>query len=103
MTRRIWLRRLLAVTGVLALGGIGWAAAISERADCPGKIICPITGKLVCKDQCPARDATRPDCPGQIVCPLTGKLVCKDRCPVNRQVNGAVPASVPPCCQKKRT
>lgn len=101
MTRRIWLRRLLVVVGVLTLGGLGLAAASSERADCPGKIVCPLTGKLVCKDQCPARDASRPDCPGQIVCPLTGKLVCKDRCPANHQnVNGGDPASVPPCCKK---
>lgn len=53
MTRRRWLHRLLVLTGVLALGGIGWAAASSERPDCPGKIICPLTGKLVCKDRCP--------------------------------------------------
>jgi len=26
--------------------------------------------------------ADRPDCPGKIVCPLTGQLVCKDRCPL---------------------
>lgn len=73
MTRRIWLRRTLVVTGVLALGGIGWAAASSERPDCPGKIICPITGKLV----------------------------CKDRCPLNGQNNAAqATTEVPPCCKK---
>ena len=27
-------------------------------------------------------DPQRPDCPGRIVCPLTGKPVCKDRCPL---------------------
>ncbi len=101
MIRRMWLRRLLAVAGVLTLGGIGWAAANSERADCPGKIVCPLTGNLVCKDQCPARDANRPDCPGQIVCPLTGKLVCKDRCPANgKSYDVTDPATVPPCCIK---
>jgi hypothetical protein len=26
----------------------------AERADCPGKIVCPITGELVCADRCPA-------------------------------------------------
>lgn len=33
-------------------GGMGVVA--SERADCPGKIVCPITGELICADQCPA-------------------------------------------------
>lgn len=63
MTRRIWLRRLLMVAGVLTLGGIGWAAAGSERLDCPGKIVCPVTGKLVCKDRCPlgANSVGNPD------------------------------------------
>ncbi|MEE8153401.1 MAG: cation transporter [Phycisphaerales bacterium] len=34
-----------------------------------------------------ARAQDRPDCPGKIICPLTGDLVCKDRCPLG--VNGA--------------
>ena len=29
-------------------------------------------------------NSARPDCPGQIVCPLTGELVCKDKCPVGK-------------------
>ncbi len=31
-------------------------------------------------------DPLRPDCPGRIVCPLTGKPVCKDRCPLDEAV-----------------
>jgi hypothetical protein len=33
------------------------------RADCPGQIVCPITGELVCIDRCPlgAGGVTRPD------------------------------------------
>lgn len=101
MTRRVWLHRILAVAGVLTLGGIGWATASSDRPDCPGKIVCPLTGQLICKDQCPARDASRPDCPGQIICPLTGKLVCKDRCPANgNSTYIADRATTPPCCRK---
>ncbi len=45
---------------VLSAGSIGAAAArflasepSAERADCPGKITCPLTGEQVCKDQCP--------------------------------------------------
>ena len=48
-----------------ALGGAGWAStgqtASAERADCPGKIVCPITGELVCIDQCPAGAGTKGD------------------------------------------
>ena len=105
MTRRMWFRRLVALVGAVTLGGLGLAAASSERPDCPGKIVCPITGKLVCKDQCPARDANRPDCPGQIVCPLTGQLVCKDRCPLHesRDNNAAGSSEKPSCCSKGKS
>lgn len=58
------------------------SSASDDRADCPGKIICPITGEEICKDQCPLTDPDRPNCPGRIECPLTGELVCRDRCPL---------------------
>ncbi|MGE3108374.1 MAG: hypothetical protein AB7G11_03865 [Phycisphaerales bacterium] len=29
-------------------------AVATERADCPGKIVCAITGELICADRCPA-------------------------------------------------
>jgi len=99
MKRRMWFRRFVALAAVLTLGGFGLAAASSERSDCPGKIVCPITGKLVCKDRCPAPDTNRADCPGRIVCPLTGKLVCKDRCPLHKSSDGNA-ADKPSCCSK---
>jgi len=40
--------------------------------------------------------ATRPDCPGTIVCPLTGETVCRDRCPLNGDPRDT--PSVSPCC-----
>lgn len=48
------------VTGIAAASAV--AAYIvnapgSEREDCPGKIVCPITGELICADQCPAEAA----------------------------------------------
>ena len=39
-----------ALTGCSSTGQM----ARAERADCPGKIVCPLTGELVCIDQCPA-------------------------------------------------
>ncbi len=38
----------------------------------------------------------RPDCPGKIVCPLTGELVCRDRCPLG--AGGAKSETAPGCC-----
>ncbi|HYE60710.1 MAG TPA: hypothetical protein VD997_01830 [Phycisphaerales bacterium] len=32
-------------------------AVNDERPDCPGKIVCPLTGETICADQCPARKA----------------------------------------------
>ena len=80
------MRKVVIWTAMLALvfGGTvyGYTAASSTRTDCPGKIICPITGHEVCKDQCPLADAARDDCPGKAQCPIDGDLVCRDHCPL---------------------
>ncbi|MDP6478810.1 MAG: hypothetical protein QGI75_02065 [Phycisphaerales bacterium] len=41
----------------------------------------------------------RPDCPGKIVCPLTGELVCKDRCPLGEKASDARTNELPECCR----
>ena len=41
---------------------------------------------------------SRPDCPGKIICLLTGELVCKDRYPLGAQ-NRAGSADLPACCR----
>lgn len=68
---------------VLVLGATVAADGFTRdkaRSDCPGRIVCPITGEETCQDQCPLVDARRPDCPGQIECPITGEPVCRDEC-----------------------
>jgi hypothetical protein len=35
---------------VVAANGL---AVDSGRADCPGKIECPLTGEVICRDECP--------------------------------------------------
>jgi hypothetical protein len=95
-------------TTLLGLGGLvlaavsafGFANAKSERADCPGKITCPLTGEVICRDQCPNVDPDRADCPGRIECPLTGELICVDQCPAAKTEAGKG-EDVPACCQKK--
>lgn len=76
--------RLAAVSmaGIVAVAGIVLAQPHAERTDGPGKITCPQTGEIICRDTCPTVDPNRADCSGRIVCPLTGKLVCQDRCPL---------------------
>ena len=93
---------LLSVGGLVlaAASALGIAAASSERADCPGEITCPLTGEVICRDQCPNIDPNRADCPGRIECPLTGELVCVDQCPVNA-AHSTSKADVPDCCRKK--
>lgn len=100
-----------AVLGIVAFGAGGagstrfagdLASADSERPDCPGKIICPLTGQPVCVDKCPVKDPLREDCPGRIVCPLTGELVCKDRCPLGDGTKASAKTrSKPSCCDKQ--
>ncbi len=87
--------------GSLALataGAFGLASSGTDRADCPGKIACPLTGEEICRDQCPTIDSGREDCPGRIECPLTGELVCVDQCPLD-QTSASVPVARP-CCKK---
>lgn len=88
--------------GCLALAtasALGIARAASERADCPGKVTCPATSEIFCRDQRPTIDPNRADCPGQIECPITGELVCADHCPVDQQ-DSAITPSCPSCCKK---
>ena len=43
---------LFVAVPVLAAAAIA-AAAVAGRSDCPGTKICPLTGEVVCIDQCP--------------------------------------------------
>ncbi len=90
---------VLALTGGLFAYQLAFASG--GRAECPGKIICPITGEEICKDQCPLMDQDRPDCPGKIECPLTGDLVCRDRCPLGAE-KAKADTAVPSCCQGRK-
>jgi len=72
----------------------------SQRSDCPGKIVCPITGDEVCRDRCPQVDAARTDCPGQVDCPVTGELVCRDNCPLDTAAAVNPKQAVRSCCRR---
>lgn len=102
-THRNLIVAAVVAVGLVAVTGIVLAQSRPERANCPGKIICPLTGETICRDKCPTIDPNRPDCPGRVVCPLTGKLVCKDRCPLqeNGAVDGLSKSDLPSCCAKK--
>ncbi|MHC4219854.1 MAG: hypothetical protein ACYSU7_15540 [Planctomycetota bacterium] len=45
----------------------------------------------------------RPDCPGKIICPLTGEPVCKDRCPLGADAETAADeaSALPACCRSR--
>jgi len=72
---------VMVLTGGLFAYRLAFASADS-RPDCPGKIVCPITGQEICKDECPLVDLALQGCPGKITCSLTGDIVCADGCPV---------------------
>ena len=53
-------------------------------------------------------EAVRSDCPGKIECPLTGELVCKDRCSLAaaKDKKGATKeattdSELSPCCRNR--
>ncbi|MFQ5429199.1 MAG: hypothetical protein ACE5E1_02715 [Phycisphaerae bacterium] len=88
------------LVGLVALTSLVLAQTRGERADCPGKIICPQTGELICRDACPTVDPDRRDCPGRIICPLTGEWVCTDRCPLGKKTTeSAKTPDRPSCCK----
>lgn len=105
MTRRAYIVPIVALAGLglATLGSFALTRGQATRPDCPGKIVCPQTGELVCRDRCPTVDSDRRDCPGRIVCGLTGELVCRDRCPLGVQgVTARKPqVKVPSCCVEK--
>lgn len=91
----------LAMLSAVSLGAVSLVTGSAERIDCPGKISCPQTGQLVCRDQCPTLDPDRPDCPGRIECPLTGDLICVDRCPVGNAAGDlSNEKGIPSCCKE---
>lgn len=102
MTRRTLLTTAVAA-GLIGLAGFAAlaTAAAAGRPDCPGKIVCPQTGQLICRDKCPTVDPNRPDCPGRITCPQTGELVCRDRCPLNGSEATAA-KDTPACCRGRK-
>lgn len=100
MSRKGFIGLTTALVAASSVGAIGLVSQHTTRTDCPGKIECPLTGELVCRDQCPSIDPERADCPGRIECPINGELVCKDRCPAQESAKqaGAV-STVPTCCK----
>lgn len=89
----------VAVLATATVGSLKLAQAQADRPDCPGKIVCPLTGEQVCRDRCPTVDPNRSDCPGRILCPLTGEPVCRDRCPIGgAATKDADMGGKPLCC-----
>ena len=44
----------LASAALIGSGALAYALVSGEkREDCPGKIICSVTGQEICKDRCP--------------------------------------------------
>ncbi len=105
--KNVFVKKGLWIVGLLLILGVSVAAygfsQTEERADCPGKLVCPLTGEEVCKDQCPLVDANRADCPGKVECPLTGEMVCRDECPLSADSKTTkADEELPPCCRGKK-
>ena len=61
------MKRLLvrSAVAIVLLGGAVFALrASTERADCPGKIVCPLTGEVICADRCPLGTTAAAETPG---------------------------------------
>lgn len=102
MTRRTLAAFGAAALAAGALGAVGLSTTGSGRADCPGRVRCPLTGEMVCRDRCPVLDPDREDCPGLIQCPLTGEPVCRDRCPLAGTAESEAATPTPSCCESEQ-
>jgi len=109
------MRTFLAIASVIGLlsAGIGWMAvspADTTRPDCPGKIVCPLTGQQVCVDRCPAdpthlsavaSKAADELCGG--ACPAPTPKPDKPKGQADERSAATVPASLTPvtggCCR----
>ena len=74
--------KFLAIAVVIGLlsAGTSWmavSAAETSRSDCPGKIVCPLTGDEVCADRCPVDTENVPTAPSK-----TADELCGGACPV---------------------
>lgn len=61
-------------------------------------IVNSIENPSCCQGKLVETSAVRPNCPGKIVCPLTGELVCEDRCPLGERQTKAQ-AAAQSCCK----
>jgi len=97
--KKVWLLTAAVLTAAACAYGFSQA---DEQSACPGRLVCPLTGEEVCKDECPLVDASRSDCPGRIECPLTSELVCRDRCALASTNSSASIEAEPPLCCRNR-
>ena len=96
LAKKGWFLAILLLGAAAGAYGFG---QVGEQSACPGRVVCPLTGEEVCKDECPLVDASRSNCPGKIECPLTGELVCRDRCPLGAtRFSNSSPAERLHCC-----
>lgn len=77
--------KFLAIAGVVGLlgAGTGWMATSAidtTRPDCPGKIVCPLSGVQVCVDRCPV---SAPQ--GAVTVTNTADELCGGACPAPGQ------------------
>jgi len=60
ITRKSLIGFAAAVIVAAGLGAFAVASQGTQRADCPGEIVCPLTGEFVCRDGCPLGGEARP-------------------------------------------
>jgi len=61
ITRKTVIALIATTIAATSLGAIGLVSQEQDRPDCPGKIVCPITGELVCRDRCPLGEQAATD------------------------------------------
>lgn len=97
MKKRLFMQSGLAVLTLLLVLGVSVAAsglhrssetATAERADCPGKIECPLTGEQVCKDQCPLQESC-----------CAGSSDTAEHSPQNASPTAEGDKELPACCR----
>ncbi len=69
MQKKTLVAALVAGLGLVGAVALALGAARNDRADCPGRIVCPLTGETVCRAQCPLAATGGSAVPRESCCP----------------------------------
>lgn len=95
----------VSMIGLIALVGVVMSQSKGKASTCYAGMTLPTPEQSLNPNDSITDDSYRANCPGKILCPVTGKIICKDRCPLNKEVKNTTSKSksnLSSCCTTKK-